>query len=191
MLHRCDGAVVCDIVGHVVGDRLPRAWRCPWRQPSRPQRACPGRCPNRQSQKCARCQRGPDTPALAPRPRPCRYLWGSARDLFAGLAWKSGGKRISRSIRHRRSEPHTRPPASGTRPSTQRSGGTHLASRRTVTRPGGRRDEPLDLRKLLGDDAADVLSLRHHTVHLEEAVVAAAIANRGDVNARILQPLRE
>ena len=22
MLHRCDGAVVCDIVGHVVGDRL-------------------------------------------------------------------------------------------------------------------------------------------------------------------------
>lgn len=22
MLHRCDGAVVCDVVGHIVGDRL-------------------------------------------------------------------------------------------------------------------------------------------------------------------------
>lgn len=46
--------------------------------------------------------------------------------------------------------------------------------------------KPLDLRDLLGDDAADVLRLGHHAIRLKEAVVAATVANRGNVNARVL-----
>ena len=46
--------------------------------------------------------------------------------------------------------------------------------------------KPLDLRNLLGDDATDVLRLGHHAIRLKEAVVAATVANRGNVNARVL-----
>lgn len=46
--------------------------------------------------------------------------------------------------------------------------------------------KPLDLRDFLGDDAADVLRLGHHAIRLKEAVVAATVANRGNVNARVL-----
>lgn len=43
--------------------------------------------------------------------------------------------------------------------------------------------KPLDLRNLLGDDAADVLRLGHHAIRPKEAVVAARVANRGDIFA--------
>jgi len=185
MLHRGDGAVVCDIVGHVVGDRLDLGHGV-----AHGHSRLDG---GEHAQVVARIAKAKgalvaSAAQILQRPRHAHALVDALGAQLAVCLLGSLG----------RSAVNASPSQSGTAeanptraPPTQRSGGTHLASRRTVTRPGGHRDEPLDLRKLLGDDAADVLSLRHHAVHLEEAVVAAAIANRGGVNARILQPLRE
>ena len=52
--------------------------------------------------------------------------------------------------------------------------------------PRARCSKPLDLRDLLGNDTADVLRLGHHAIRLKEAVVAATVANRGNVNVRVL-----
>lgn len=68
----------------------------------------------------------------------------------------------------------------------KRPGQARNASGRAVTRSRAYLSKPLDLRNLLGDDAADVLRLGHHAICLKEAVVAAAVANRGNVNARVL-----
>ena len=81
MLHRCDGAVVCDIVSHVVGERLDLGHSVAHGH---------GRLDSGEhtqivagiaKAKGARVAgRDPGIPALAPRPRPCRCPWGSARD---------------------------------------------------------------------------------------------------------------
>lgn len=78
----------------------------------------------------------------------------------------------------------TAPPAPHFR--HKRPGQTRNASGRAVTRSRACLSKPLDLRNLLGDDAADVLRLGHHAIRLKEAVVAAAVANRGNVNTRVL-----